>query len=222
MANPHPESPEVYWKRRALASDARAEKAERTLVRLAERPQEAIVFSKVSDERRRQDAMGHAADYPDGTGTDAATSSLAQARADYEFAEQVGCLTWLHVLREEVLEVFAEKDSTKLLPELYQVAAVAIRWATAILSRPAARTDTPTVRDDSASARRLAKLLSEEFVAANWGRFDIDLLARVASGLDAAVATEYPDAEMEENLLDMESVLARVASRLRSDPAGTL
>lgn len=96
---------------------------------------EREVFADVFAERRRQDEMGHASDYPDGTGSETECRALGQARSDYDFAEQIGCLTWHHALREEVLEAFAEKDETLLQKELVQVAAVAIRWITAIRSR---------------------------------------------------------------------------------------
>jgi len=41
---------------------------------------------------------------------------------------KAGSLTWQHVLEEEVLEAFAEKDPKLLRAELVQVAAVCVRW----------------------------------------------------------------------------------------------
>jgi hypothetical protein len=52
-----------------------------------------------------------------------------------------GYLDWLHILREEVAEAFAESDPAKLRAELVQVAAVAVNWVEAI-DRRAARTET--------------------------------------------------------------------------------
>ena len=45
---------------------------------------------------------------------------------------QIGQCTWLHILREEVFEAFAEDDPAKLRAELIQVAAVAVQWVEAI------------------------------------------------------------------------------------------
>ena len=50
-------------------------------------------------------------------------------------ARAEGRLTWLHILREEVYEGFAEADAADLAEELIQVAATAACWAEAIERR---------------------------------------------------------------------------------------
>jgi len=91
----------------------------------------------VLTERGRQRSLGHHddVDYPDGTGTAMHAYALTTVRHDVQFAEQTNALTWAHVLREEVAEVLAEHDPVRMLEELHQVAAVAVRWAGAIRRR---------------------------------------------------------------------------------------
>jgi hypothetical protein len=99
--------------------------------------EDAREFAAVVEERSRQRALGHTddQDMPDGTGADIELRALALVRFDVQFAEQTGSMTWAHVLREEVAEVLAESEPSALYEELVQVAAVAIRWASALRRR---------------------------------------------------------------------------------------
>lgn len=59
-------------------------------------------------------------------------------RQDYEYYEKDhGHPTWMHILREEVAEVFQESDQGRLREELIQVAAVAASWIERIDKRAA-------------------------------------------------------------------------------------
>ena len=65
-------------------------------------------------------------------------AELAEARfrLDYENREERhGQPTWMHILREEIAEVFMESDPTRLREELVQVAAVAVSWVEKIDGR---------------------------------------------------------------------------------------
>lgn len=101
------------------------------------------VINDVLDEREKQDAKWGEQNHPNGTGPRtlpmpyASGSWSAQMAAERltvltNCAAQVGLITWLHILREEVFEAFAESDPAKLRTELIQVAAVAVQWAEAI------------------------------------------------------------------------------------------
>lgn len=103
----------------------------------------AQVIAEVAAERERQKAKWGEQNHPDGTGPDKlpmpyGSGSWGAAVAAERLtlltncAAQIGQVTWLHILREEVFEAFAEKDPTKLRAELIQVAAVAAQWAEAI------------------------------------------------------------------------------------------
>ena len=101
------------------------------------------VLLEVADERVRQTAKWGQQDHPNGTGPSklpmpygsgswtAAVAAL-HLKLTTESASQAGLCTWLHILREEVFEAFAEKDAAKLRAELIQVAAVAVQWVEAI------------------------------------------------------------------------------------------
>lgn len=54
------------------------------------------------------------------------------ARLECDERHKAGEATWLDILREEVLEAFAEDDPARLRTELVQVAAVAVAWVEAI------------------------------------------------------------------------------------------
>lgn len=128
-------APEV-WQRRAdtlLAAGYR-----RFLTLAGSRALMAVV-----NERARQNAKWGEQNYPNGTGPDKLpmpygsgswSASVAAERLTLltNCAAQVGRCTWLHILREEVFEAFAEADQTKLRAELIQVAAVAVQWVEAI------------------------------------------------------------------------------------------
>lgn len=103
----------------------------------------AAVPAEVAAERKRQNAKWGEQNHPNGTGPDklpmpyGSGSWSASVAADRltlltNCAAQIGHVTWLHILREEVFEAFAEEDPAKLRAELIQVAAVATQWVEAI------------------------------------------------------------------------------------------
>lgn len=96
------------------------------------------VLVDVHNERGRQDAKWGEQNHPDGTRESPnSLANLAAARALCEYHTKRGRPTWLHILREEVYEAFAETDPVKLRAELIQVAAVAVAWVEAIDRRKA-------------------------------------------------------------------------------------
>ena len=103
----------------------------------------AAVLTRIAAERARQDALWGEQNHPDGTGPDVEVAGLSRRAADAahtarfttEMARAEGRLTWLHILREEVYEGFAEADAADLAEELIQVAATAACWAEAIERR---------------------------------------------------------------------------------------
>ncbi|MEV6832837.1 hypothetical protein [Amycolatopsis sp. NPDC051102] len=103
----------------------------------------AAILARIATERARQDALWGEQNHPDGTGPDVEVAGLSRRAADAahtarfttEIARAEGRLTWLHILREEVYEGFAEADAADLVEELIQVAAVAACWAEAIERR---------------------------------------------------------------------------------------
>ena len=102
------------------------------------------VLAEVRDERSRQDARWGQQDHPDGTGQYPEVTAAMAAVLATEHAAEGGYLDWLHILREEVAEAFAETDPAALRGELLQVAAVAVAWIEAIDRRSASRTpDSP-------------------------------------------------------------------------------
>ncbi|MEV6880196.1 hypothetical protein [Amycolatopsis sp. NPDC051128] len=98
------------------------------------------ILTRIAAERARQDALWGEQNHPDGTGPDVEVAGLSRrasdaahtARFTTEIARAEGRLTWLHILREEVYEGFAEAVVTDLFEELIQVAATAACWAEAI------------------------------------------------------------------------------------------
>ncbi|WP_433509089.1 NUDIX hydrolase [Nonomuraea sp. CA-143628] len=98
----------------------------------------AVVLGDVAAERAAQDAKWGIQAIPDGTGAEGAVAEADRARQETEEAARHGELTWRHILREEVLEAFAESDPEALRTELIQVAAVAVKWAQALDRRPEA------------------------------------------------------------------------------------
>lgn len=106
------------------------------------------VLLDVFSERKRQVARyGTNDDLEDGTGPEsrwAAPVSTWSAqelervfRADYEdFEEETGKPTWVHLVREELAEAFAEPaGSERLEEELVQVAALCVSWVERIRAR---------------------------------------------------------------------------------------
>lgn len=106
------------------------------------------VLGDVRAERARQFAKyGTNEGLRDGTGEawlrpfsleDSATIE-ARLREDYEAykVQHVGLPTWMHLVREEVAEAFAEMDPERLREELVQVAALCVSWVEKIDARGA-------------------------------------------------------------------------------------
>jgi hypothetical protein len=105
---------------------------------------------EVLGERHRQDERWGEQNHPDGTGPAVIVSGLPAlagvarldnlrtwATADCDRAAAHGCVTWTHILLEEVLEALAEDDPGRLRAELIQVSAVAQQWVSAIDRRAA-------------------------------------------------------------------------------------
>ena len=89
------------------------------------------VLLEVSRERAAQDEKWGEQNHPDGTHKDLASmANLRRNQCDRAAAE--GCVTFRHILAEEVAEAFAEEDSESLRAELIQVAAVAVSWIESI------------------------------------------------------------------------------------------
>lgn len=109
------------------------------------------VLADVAEERAQQFARyGTNEDVPDGTGPEVewiplltqndtldfdATSIEVDFRADYEQVDAAGQLTFMHLVREEIAEAFAESDPQRLREELIQVAALAVSWVEKIDAR---------------------------------------------------------------------------------------
>lgn len=104
------------------------------------------VLEEIAAERAAQDARWGEQNHPDGTGTNwvdqirpafgwsgpEAEHAAELARNDCQRAARRGEATWLRILREKMVEAYAETDPAKLRAELIQVAAVAAAWAEAI------------------------------------------------------------------------------------------
>lgn len=82
----------------------------------------------VDAERQRQLETFGEQHHPDGTGQYPETVDADVARMACQNAAEGGYLDWLHILREEVAEAFAESDPAALRAELIQVAAVCAAW----------------------------------------------------------------------------------------------
>lgn len=94
----------------------------------------AHAIDDVEDEQYRQIAKWGVQHHPDGTSAAYAVPRDA-ARNTCDRATHEGRLTWRHILKEEVMEAFAETDPGELRTELVQVAAVALSWVNDIDSR---------------------------------------------------------------------------------------
>ena len=104
------------------------------------------ILVEISEERDRQDAKWGEQNHPDGTGInwvdtitpafgwkeDAAEHAATLAKKGTDRAANLGRLTFMHILLEEVAEALAETDPKLLRAELIQVAAVATQWVEAI------------------------------------------------------------------------------------------
>ena len=89
------------------------------------------VLFDVRVERLRQNKKWGEQNHPDGTG-ELWGHRASVARSACQQAHEGGYNTWLHILREEVMEAFACADPQDLRKELIQVAAVAVAWVEAI------------------------------------------------------------------------------------------
>jgi len=90
------------------------------------------VLEEVKKERLAQHNKWGEQNHHNGTSSDR-FKELANCHRDItDVSTQDGTLTWLHILREEVYEAFAEEDPQKLREELVQIAAVAVAWIEAI------------------------------------------------------------------------------------------
>lgn len=94
---------------------------------------------EIDAERQRQLVKFGEQHHPDGTGQYPETVDADVARMACQGAAEGGYLDWLHILREEVAEAFAESDPAKLRAELVQVAAVCAAWIADLDSREAQR-----------------------------------------------------------------------------------
>jgi hypothetical protein len=86
------------------------------------------IVDAVWEERERQLRRWGLQERPSGTDANEWAQADIDAHAEYEAALAGGRLTWVHILREEVFEAFAEEDPDKLRAELVQVMAVAASW----------------------------------------------------------------------------------------------
>ena len=103
------------------------------------------VLQDVAAERARQFATyGTNENIKDGTGRawlfplsqKSPAAIEAEFRENYEAHETVyGAPTWVHLVREEVAEAFAETDPDRLREELLQVAALCVSWVEKIDQR---------------------------------------------------------------------------------------
>lgn len=89
----------------------------------------------LNEKARAEEKFGLQLGLPDGTADHGADFRAHQSRRLTDAAAQSGNLTWMHILREEVNEAFAEHEPERLRTELIQVAAVALRWVDAIDAR---------------------------------------------------------------------------------------
>lgn len=111
--------------------------------------QTTAVLSDVKAERARQfAAYGTNEDLEDGTGPDVrwldgsfslpATQIQEEFRTDYEkYEARNGKPTWMHLVREEIAESFAETDPKLLRAELIQAAALCVSWVEKLDARSA-------------------------------------------------------------------------------------
>lgn len=91
-----------------------------------------FVIGEIMAERGAQDARFGEQNHPDGTGSASDRWAANNARIEADLATDTGTLTWKAVLKEEVMEAFAESDLVRLREELVQVAAVATCWVEAL------------------------------------------------------------------------------------------
>lgn len=108
------------------------------------------VLEEVFEERKRQVARyGHNDDKADGTGPDVRWMAHTDVNLDLRTAKEIEAAfraeydrnggdagaTWMHLVREELAESFAEDDPERLEAELLQLAALAVSWVESIRKR---------------------------------------------------------------------------------------
>ena len=86
------------------------------------------IADQVWDERTRQLIKRGMQTRPNGVSAEVWKPLELEAKAEYEATGEGEELTWVHILKEEVYEAFAEEDTEKLKVELVQVMAVAASW----------------------------------------------------------------------------------------------
>ena len=105
------------------------------------------IFNEIFNERSKQEAKWGEQNHPNGTGTQDCENliSFVGLSTSYGYVRQSDCakslcdsatdagfVTWAHILLEEMIEAFDEKDDDQIRKELIQVAAVAHAWIQAI------------------------------------------------------------------------------------------
>ncbi|MEV1063416.1 hypothetical protein [Streptomyces sp. NPDC050263] len=118
---------------------------------VVQRPDLTGVLYEIAAERARQDETVGEPSHPDGTGQYPETVDADVARMACEQAAKGGYLDWLHILRADVAEAFAETDPVRLRAGLIRTAAVAAGWAHAI-DRRAGRGSPPPPVETTAGA----------------------------------------------------------------------
>lgn len=88
------------------------------------------LFNLINEERKRQDAKWGEQNWPDGTGVHGEFEDMAVKGVQLinDRLQASGDITWRHILREELVEAYAETDSDRLEEELIQCAAVIVNW----------------------------------------------------------------------------------------------
>jgi hypothetical protein len=99
------------------------------------------ILAEFSQECRAQQEKWGVQSHPNGTGpaiawvdlgdeiwSDDAELLVEKYRNETERHAEVGSLAWMHILREEIAEAFAESDPRKLRAELVQAGAVIASW----------------------------------------------------------------------------------------------
>lgn len=105
-------------------------------------------------ERERQLSRWGVQERASGTSSARWGQDLKQARRTYADALEVGRVTWVHILNEEVLEAFEATDPDELRKELVQVIAVAAGWILDLDRRGTEAPETTDIaRDQAAEAR---------------------------------------------------------------------
>jgi len=94
------------------------------------------ILLEIHNECIRQHILWGEQNHENGTDLAYKWKASAQKKENTMWANR-GRITWRHILKEEMLEAFAETDPAKLREELVQVAAVAATWIAAIDRRTA-------------------------------------------------------------------------------------